>query len=38
MTAFVYRAGGWLSKEEEVEFLMHYGTAEALAQAQARSD
>lgn len=36
MTAMVYRAEGKLSKEDEVEFLRHWGTEEALADAQAR--
>lgn len=36
MTALVYRAYGKLSKADEVEFLRHWGTAEALAEAQAR--
>ncbi|WP_341889776.1 DUF6708 domain-containing protein [Variovorax sp. YR752] len=36
MTALVYRAQGRLSKEDEIEFLEHYGTAEALAEAQVR--
>jgi hypothetical protein len=38
MTAFVYRARGCLSRDEEIELLKHYGTAEAVAEAQARRD
>lgn len=36
MTALVYRAQGRLGREDEIEFLKHYGTAEALAEAQAK--
>lgn len=36
MTALVYRAMGKLSVEDEVEFLTHYGTPEALKEAQER--
>lgn len=36
MTALVYRAEGRLSQEDEIEFLKHWGTEEALAEAQAR--
>jgi hypothetical protein len=35
MTAFVYRARGCLSRDEEIELLKNYGIAEALAEAQA---
>ena len=38
MTALVYRARGQLSKDEEVELMERYGTAEALAAAKARRD
>ncbi len=34
MTAMVYRAEGKLSKEDEIEFLTHWGTEEALAEAR----
>ncbi len=37
MTALVYRAKGRLSPQDEVEFLTHYGTPEALAEAKARA-
>lgn len=36
MTAMVYRAQGALSAQDEVEFLTHYGTPEALAEARAK--
>jgi hypothetical protein len=36
MTAFVYRAQGRLSRDDEIELLRHYGTAEALVKTQAR--
>jgi hypothetical protein len=36
MTAMVYRAQGKLSPEDNVEFLSHWGTAEALAEAKGR--
>ncbi|WP_284337744.1 hypothetical protein [Comamonas sp. NoAH] len=36
MTALVYRAEGKLSKADEIEFLTHWGTEEALAEAKAR--
>ncbi|WP_284337743.1 hypothetical protein [Comamonas sp. NoAH] len=36
MTALVYRAEGKLSKVDEIEFLTHWGTEEALAEAKAR--
>ncbi len=35
MTALVYRATGKLSKADEIEFLTHWGTAQALAEAKA---
>jgi hypothetical protein len=38
MTALVYRAQGRLTKVDEVELMERYGTAEALAEARARSD
>lgn len=37
MTAMVYRAEGKLSAADEVEFLAHWGTAEALAEAREKS-
>lgn len=36
MTAIVYRAQGRLSRDDEIELLRHYGTAEASVKAQAR--
>jgi len=36
MTALVYRAKGRLSLEDEVEFLTHWGTKEALAEARTK--
>ena len=36
MTALVYRAEGRLSPEDDVEFLTHWGTEEALTEAKAR--
>jgi hypothetical protein len=36
MTAMVYRAKGKLSLQDDVEFLIHWGTEEALAEAKAR--
>lgn len=36
MTAMVYRAEGKLSKADEIEFLRHWGTPEALQEAEAR--
>lgn len=38
MTALVYRMQGRLSAQDEIEFLQHYGTAQALAEARARED
>jgi len=38
MTALVYRAQGRLSKQDEVAFLTHWGTEEALAEAMMRPD
>jgi hypothetical protein len=36
MTALVYRAQGKLSSQDDVEFLTHWGTKEALAEAKTR--
>jgi hypothetical protein len=36
MTALVYRAQGRLSKADEIEFLRHWGTAEAQQEAMSR--
>jgi len=36
MTALVYRAQGKLSKADEIEFLRHWGTSEALQEATSR--
>ncbi|KQX34443.1 hypothetical protein [Variovorax sp. Root434] len=36
MTALVYRSQGKLSKADEIEFLRHWGTAEALQEAMSR--
>jgi len=36
MTALVYRAQGKLSKADEIEFLQHWGTAEAMQEAMSR--
>lgn len=36
MTALVYRAQGKLSKADEIEFLQHWGTAEAQQEAMTR--
>ena len=38
MTALVYRMQGRLSAQDEIEFLKHYGTAQALAEAQTSAD
>ncbi|CAA2099297.1 hypothetical protein VVAX_00166 [Variovorax paradoxus] len=38
MTALVYRAQGRMSKQDEVAFLTHWGTEEALAEAMKRPD
>ncbi|MDT4874530.1 hypothetical protein FQZ97_1098370 [compost metagenome] len=37
MTALVYRARGKLSKADEIEFLQHWGTAEAQREAMSRT-
>ena len=36
MTALVYRARGKLSKADEIKFLQHWGTAEAVQEAMSR--
>jgi hypothetical protein len=38
MTALVYRAQGKLSKADEIEFLQHWGTPEALREAKSREE
>jgi hypothetical protein len=38
MTALVYRAQGKLSKADEIEFLQHWGTAEAQQEATSREE